>query len=169
MKNSTKTAYGIKNDHFLRHFILKEFLFVFVCFLNHQWKSEHWGYCFCLPWLLNCRGALISGIAHWLLDHLEHVNYKIIICRINNDYPNTIIITDLRSKNAVCAYTKHSRYFPGGRKGIHLLGHNLCIFLPFQDVLGLFDKISCFFLRYHSHACYIQEQVRSQLGRYRRQ
>ena len=30
-------------------------------------------------------------------------------------------------------------------------GQNLCIFLPFHDVLGLFDKISCFFVKSPSH------------------
>ena len=28
---------------------------------------------------------------------------------------------------------------------------NSCIFLPFHDVLSLFDKISCFFVKSHSH------------------
>ena len=31
-------------------------------------------------------------------------------------------------------------------------GQNLCIFLPFHDVLGLFDQISCFFVKSHFHA-----------------
>ena len=35
--------------------------------------------------------------------------------------------------------------FSGKSRNSCFFGQNLCIFLPFRDVLGLFDKISCFF------------------------
>ena len=42
--------------------------------------------------------------------------------------------------------------FSGKSRHSCFFGQNLCIFLPFHDVLGLFDKIPCFFVKSHSHA-----------------
>ena len=42
--------------------------------------------------------------------------------------------------------------FSGKSRNSCFFGQNLCIFLPFHDVLGLFDKISCFFVKSPSHA-----------------
>ena len=64
----------------------------------------------------------------------------------------------LENKLNINAYTTimilNNQAWEFSRKSRHscFFGQNLCIFLPFHYVLGLFDKISCFFVKNYSHA-----------------
>ena len=105
-----------------------------------------WGLQFYQSWLL---GTLAKLLDLWDIMKLQrktrrHASLNLYLeNKLNINAYTTIMILNNQAWE-FSGKSRHSCFF----------GQNLCIFLPFQfhDVLGLFDKIPCFFVKSHSHA-----------------
>ena len=99
--------------------------------------------------------------------HLEWMRSESIVDMLYSCLPHRVsnwtVFETVSCIHSTCTLTRRSEQeyyqaweFSGKSRNSCFFGQNLCIFLPFHDVLGLFDKISCFFVKSHSHACIIE-------------